>query len=74
MSKQTFSQALDTLKRGMGIFAPTRSCIDLSLGGSNQGEVKNCLTVVEDSARASGLQPEHILSLSEFIASRSTSQ
>ena len=45
----------------------------LSLGGITQGEVKNFLKVVEDAARASGLEPEHILSLSEFIASKSTS-
>jgi centromere protein I len=34
--------------------------------------VKNCLKVVEDAARPNGLLPEHILSLSEYIASRNT--
>ena len=44
-----------------------------SVGGASQEEVKKSLSVVEEAARADGLQPDHLISLAEFVAARNTS-
>ena len=85
MSEKTLPEAISALAEGKSLLSLLLRQIKLHQnilrtsyfwcpGDKKQDELKRCVIAVEEAATASGLLPEHIISLTEFIASRKTSK